>query len=154
MTIFPLHSKFDPFSDPFPLFLCCFFWSHALFTLSSLILRRLLVNKLARAEKDLSASVSWSKFREFHEKKYLKETKKNCPAGAVSRLSSVEALVYLISFLACSLQFLNSHSRLLINCSFWMAGCFINISRLPCASRFQPNCVCHSTEWVEKLKLH
>ena len=38
--------------------------------------------------------LSWSKFREFHEKKYLNETKKNCPAGAVSRLRSVNALHY------------------------------------------------------------
>ena len=52
---------------------------------------------LSCTHNSLVAELIWvqaSQFRQFREKKYLNEPKKNCPTGAVSRFSSVGALVY------------------------------------------------------------
>ena len=54
---------------------------------------------LSCTHNSLVAELIWvqaSQFRQFREKKYLNEPKKNCPTGAVSRFSSVGALVYLV----------------------------------------------------------
>ena len=55
---------------------------------------------LSCTHNSLVAELIWvqaSQFRQFREKKYLNEPKKNCPTGAVSRFSSVGALVYIKS---------------------------------------------------------
>ena len=52
---------------------------------------------LSCTHNSLVAELIWvqaSQFRQFREKKYLNEPKNNCPTGAVSRFSSVGALVY------------------------------------------------------------
>ena len=56
---------------------------------------------LSCTHNSLVAELIWvqaSQFRQFREKKYLNEPKKNCPTGAVSRFSSVGALVWKITF--------------------------------------------------------
>ena len=79
---------------------------------------------LSCTHNSLVAELIWvqaSQFRQFREKKYLNEPKKNCPTGAVSRFSSVGALVYILAY--------KCHFLLMILKEFSVALCFAERNR-------------------------